>query len=54
MLNDTDPSNIFQQRVTQFADKYESMLALKECNYLTKSQIFICSQNYIKANELMK
>ena len=29
MLNDTDPSNIVQQRVTQFADKYKSMLTLK-------------------------
>ena len=26
MLNDTDPSNIVQQRVTQFADKDKSML----------------------------
>ena len=26
MLNDTDPSNIIQQRVTQFADKDKSML----------------------------
>ena len=36
MLNDTDPSNIVQQRVTQFPDKYKSMLTLKEYNYLTK------------------
>ena len=36
MLNDTDPSNIVQQRVTQFSDKYKSMLTLKEYNYLTK------------------
>ena len=36
MLNDTDPSNIVQQLVTQFADKYKSMLTLKEYNYLTK------------------
>ena len=36
MLNDTDPSNIVQQRVTEFADKYKSMLTLKEHNYLTK------------------
>ena len=36
MLNDTDPSNIVQQRVTQFADKHKPMLTLKEYNYLTK------------------
>ena len=36
MLNDTDPSNIVQQLVTQFSDKYKSMLTLKEYNYLTK------------------
>ena len=36
MLNDTDPSNIVQQPVTQFADKYKLMLTLKEDNYLTK------------------
>ena len=36
MLNDTDPSNIVQQRVTQFVDKYRPMLTLKEYNYLTK------------------
>ena len=36
MLNDTDPSNIVQQRVTQFADKYKPMPTLKEYNYLTK------------------
>ena len=36
MLSDTDPSNIVQQRVTQFADKYKPMLTLKEYNYLTK------------------
>ena len=36
MLNDTDPSNIVQKRVMQFADKYKSMLTLKEYNYLTK------------------
>ena len=29
ILNDTDPSNIVQQRVTQFADKYKSILTLK-------------------------
>ena len=28
MLHDTDPSKILQQRVTQFADKYKSMLTL--------------------------
>ena len=54
----TDPSNIVQQRVTQFADKYKSMLTLKEYHYLTKketkSQIFTCFQNYIKGNKLMK
>ena len=33
MLNDTDPSNIVQQRVMQFGDKCKSMLTLKECNY---------------------
>ena len=59
MLNDTDPSNIVQQRVTEFADKYKPMLTLKEYNYLTKrtrkiSQIFKCFQNYIKANAIMK
>ena len=59
MLNDTDPSNIVQQRVTDFADKYKPMLKLKEYNYLTKrkrkiSQIFKCFQNYIKANAIMK
>ena len=32
MLNDTDLSNIVQQRVTQFADKYKPMLILKEYN----------------------
>ena len=36
ILYDTDPSNIAQQRVTQFTDKYKSMLILKEYNYLTK------------------
>ena len=36
ILNDTDPSNIVQERVPQFADKYKSMLTLKEYNYLTK------------------
>ena len=36
MLNDTDPSNIAQQRVTQFANKYKPMPTLKEYNYLTK------------------
>ena len=36
MLNDTDPSNIVQQRVTQFTDKYKPMLTLKEYKYLTK------------------
>ena len=35
-LNDTDPSNVVQQRVTQFVDKYKPMLTLKEYNYLTK------------------
>ena len=35
-LNDIDASNIVQQRVTQFADKYKPMLTLKEYNYLTK------------------
>ena len=29
ILNDTDPSNIVEQRVTQFADKYKSILKLK-------------------------
>ena len=38
MLNDTDPSNSVQQRVIQFADKYRSMLTLKEYNYLTKNK----------------
>ena len=38
MLNDTDPSNSVQQRVMQFADKYKSMLTLKEYNYLTKNK----------------
>ena len=36
MLNDINPSNIAQQRVTQFADKYKPMLTLKKYNYLTK------------------
>ena len=36
MINDTDPSNIIQQPVTQLVDKYKSMLTLKEYNYLTK------------------
>ena len=36
MLDGTDPSNIVQQRVTQFTEKYKSMLTLKEYNYLTK------------------
>ena len=36
MLNDTDPSNIIQQRVKQFVDKYKPMLTLKEYKYLTK------------------
>ena len=36
ILNDTDPSNIVQQPVTQFPDKYKPMLTLKEYNYLTK------------------
>ena len=36
ILNDADPSNIAQQRVTQFGDKYKSMLTSKEYNYLTK------------------
>ena len=36
MLNDTDPSKIVQQRLTQFADKYKPMLTLKEYNCLTK------------------
>ena len=35
-LNDTDPSNIVQQRVTQSADKYKLMLTLKAYHYLTK------------------
>ena len=38
ILNDTDPSNIADQRVTQFEDKYRSMLLLKEYNYLTKTK----------------
>ena len=38
MLNDTDPSNSVQQRVMQLADKYKSMLTLKEYNYLTKNK----------------
>ena len=29
ILNDTDPSNTVQERVTQLADKYKSMLTLK-------------------------
>ena len=33
ILNDTDPSNIVQKRVPQFANKYKSMLTLKEYNY---------------------
>ena len=48
ILNDTDPSNIVQQRVTQFVDKRKSVLTLKEYNYLTKrkkkSEIFTCFQ----------
>ena len=36
MLNDTDPSNIAQQQVTDFEDKYKPILTLKEYNYLTK------------------
>ena len=36
MLNDADPSNVIQQRVTQFLDKYKSMLTIKEYKYLTK------------------
>ena len=36
ILYDTDSSNIIQQRVTQFADKYKSILTLKEYNYLAK------------------
>ena len=36
MLNDTYPSNIVQQRVTQFSKKYKPLLTLKEYNYLTK------------------
>ena len=35
-FNDTDPSNIVQQRVTQIADKYKPMLTLTEYNYLIK------------------
>ena len=31
-----DPSNIVQQRVTQFPDKDKSMLTIKEYNYLSK------------------
>ena len=58
MLNDTDPSNIVQQRVTQFPDKYKSMLTLKEYNYLTKRKHKISNlymlPNYLKADELMK
>ena len=46
MLNDTYPSNIAQERVKQFADKYKPMLMLKEYNYLTKTKhkisIFTC------------
>ena len=38
MLNDTDPSNIAQEWVKQFADKYKPMLMLKEYNYLTKTK----------------
>ena len=38
MLNDTNPSNIVQQRVTQLADKYKPKLTLKEYNYLTKKK----------------
>ena len=36
ILNDTFPSNIAQQRVTQFADKHKPVLTLKEYNYVTK------------------
>ena len=35
ILNDTDPSNIVQQRVTQFPDKYKSMLTLASPVYHT-------------------
>ena len=38
MLNDTDSSNIVQQRVTQYGDKYKPILTLKEHNYLAKRQ----------------
>ena len=38
ILNDANHSNIVQQRVTQFADKFKSMLTLKEYNYLTKKK----------------
>ena len=38
MLNDTDLSNIVQKRVKKFADKYKSMLTLKEYNYLAKKK----------------
>ena len=36
MLIDTDSSNIVQQRVTQYGDKYKPILTLKEHNYLAK------------------
>ena len=36
ILYETDLSNFVQQRVTQFTDKYKSMLTLKEYEYLTK------------------
>ena len=36
ILYETDLSNFVQQRVTQFTDKYKSMLTLKEYDYLTK------------------
>ena len=42
ILNDTDLSNVVQQRVTESTDKYKPMLTLKEYNNLTnrKHKIF--------------
>ena len=36
ILNYADPSDVVQQRVTEFADKYKPTLTLKEYCYLTK------------------
>ena len=42
ILNDTDLSNVVEQRVTESTDKYKPMLTLKEYNNLTnkKHKIF--------------